>query len=93
MHFIDSSVGLQCTMYPLLFHLSFFKVGLLGMGRTLQGDLNRIAETADTSSADGLGYVLTGEPIYIIIHAHSHNITELLELVFLLYQYLDVLPY
>lgn len=39
-----------------------FKVGLLGMGRSLQRDLNRIAEVADTSSSEGLSYVLTGEP-------------------------------
>ncbi|CAI9762944.1 unnamed protein product [Fraxinus pennsylvanica] len=36
------------------------QVGLLGMGRSLQTDLNRIAETTDTSSSDGLHYVLTG---------------------------------
>ncbi|XP_028784349.1 uncharacterized protein LOC114740372, partial [Neltuma alba] len=38
------------------------QVGLLGMGRSLQRDLNRIAEVADTSSPEGLSYVLTGEP-------------------------------
>ncbi|GMP60773.1 hypothetical protein CsSME_00023497 [Camellia sinensis var. sinensis] len=36
------------------------QVGLLGMGRSLQRDLNRIAETADTSTSEGLSYVLTG---------------------------------
>lgn len=37
------------------------------MGRTLQRDLNRIAEVADTSSSEGLRYVLTGEtPTYEI---------------------------
>ncbi|KAG6773341.1 hypothetical protein POTOM_020612 [Populus tomentosa] len=35
------------------------QVGLLGMGRSLQRDLNRIAEVADTSSSEGLNYVLT----------------------------------
>ncbi|XP_024980857.1 uncharacterized protein LOC112517701 [Cynara cardunculus var. scolymus] len=35
------------------------QVGLLGMGRSLQRDLNRIAEAADTSSPEGLSYVLT----------------------------------
>lgn len=39
----------------------FVKVGLLGMARVLQRDLNRIADTADTSSSEGLSYVLTGE--------------------------------
>ncbi|CAN1285423.1 hypothetical protein LINPERPRIM_LOCUS18990 [Linum perenne] len=36
------------------------QVGLLGMARSLQKDLNRIAEVADTSSSQGLSYVLTG---------------------------------
>lgn len=31
------------------------------MGRTLQRDLNRIAEVADTSTPEGLHFVLTGE--------------------------------
>ena len=31
------------------------------MGRALQRDLERIAETADTSTPAGLSYVLTGE--------------------------------
>lgn len=37
------------------------KVGLLGLGRSLQKDLNRIAEVADTSTPEGLSYVLTGK--------------------------------
>ncbi|KAK4424688.1 hypothetical protein Salat_1662400 [Sesamum alatum] len=36
------------------------QVGLLGLGRSLQKDLNRIAETANTSTSEGLHYVLTG---------------------------------
>lgn len=35
------------------------QVGLLGMARSLQRDLNRIAEIADTSTPVGLSYVLT----------------------------------
>ncbi|KAL8136339.1 hypothetical protein V2J09_002340 [Rumex salicifolius] len=35
------------------------QVGLLGMARSLQKDLNRLAETADTSSPEGLNFVLT----------------------------------
>ncbi|XP_016735635.2 uncharacterized protein [Gossypium hirsutum] len=35
------------------------QVGLLGMGRSLQRDLNRIAEVADTSTSEGLSFVLT----------------------------------
>lgn len=31
------------------------------MARSLQRDLDRIAETADTSTSEGLNYVLTGE--------------------------------
>ncbi|XP_047339078.1 uncharacterized protein LOC124942591 [Impatiens glandulifera] len=35
------------------------QVGLLGLGRDLQRKLNRIAETADTSTPQGLTFVLT----------------------------------
>ncbi|KAF5194575.1 myelin-associated oligodendrocyte basic protein [Thalictrum thalictroides] len=35
------------------------QVGLLGMARSLQRDLDRIAEVADTSTPEGLNYVLT----------------------------------
>lgn len=35
------------------------QVGLLGMARSVQKDLDRIAETADTSTPKGLNYVLT----------------------------------
>lgn len=38
-----------------------FQVGLLGMARTLQQDLDRIAAQADTTTASGLHYVLTGQ--------------------------------
>jgi hypothetical protein len=36
------------------------QVGLLGMARTLQRDLDRIAQRADTTTEEGLHYVLTG---------------------------------
>lgn len=35
------------------------QVGLLGMARSLQKDLDRIAESANTSTPEGLSYVLT----------------------------------
>lgn len=44
------------------------QVGLLGMGRTLQRDLNRIAEAADTSSPEGLSYVLTETTLALLRH-------------------------
>ncbi|XP_075660185.1 FLUCTUATING-LIGHT-ACCLIMATION protein 1, chloroplastic [Castanea sativa] len=44
------------------------QVGLLGMGRSLQKDLNRIAETADTSSSLGLSYVLTETTLALLRH-------------------------
>ncbi|XP_030959749.1 uncharacterized protein LOC115981613 [Quercus lobata] len=44
------------------------QVGLLGMGRSLQMDLNRIAETADTSSSSGLSYVLTETTLALLRH-------------------------
>ncbi|XAR54516.1 hypothetical protein NMG60_11029672 [Bertholletia excelsa] len=44
------------------------QVGLLGTGRSLQRDLNRIAETADTSSSEGLSYVLTETALALLRH-------------------------
>lgn len=44
------------------------QVGLLGMGRSLQRDLDRIAETADTSTSEGLGYVLTETTLALLRH-------------------------
>lgn len=44
------------------------QVGLLGMGRALQRDLNRIAETADTSTPAGLSYVLTETTLALLRH-------------------------
>ncbi|XP_015570667.2 uncharacterized protein LOC8288423 [Ricinus communis] len=44
------------------------QVGLLGMGRALQRDLNRIAEVADTSSSEGLTYVLTETSLALLRH-------------------------
>ncbi|KAA8544965.1 hypothetical protein F0562_019818 [Nyssa sinensis] len=44
------------------------QVGLLGMGRSLQRDLNRIADTADTSTSEGLSYVLTETTLSLLRH-------------------------
>ncbi|KAL8159566.1 hypothetical protein V2J09_001103 [Rumex salicifolius] len=44
------------------------QVGLLGMARTLQRDLNRIAESADTSTSEGLSYVLTETSLALLRH-------------------------
>lgn len=44
------------------------QVGLLGMGRSLQRDLDRIADTADTSTPEGLGYVLTETTLSLLRH-------------------------
>ncbi|PON73896.1 myelin-associated oligodendrocyte basic protein [Parasponia andersonii] len=44
------------------------QVGLLGMARELQMDLNRIAETADTSTPEGLSYVLTETTLALLRH-------------------------
>ncbi|KAK7337887.1 hypothetical protein VNO77_18476 [Canavalia gladiata] len=44
------------------------QVGLLGMGRSLQRDLNRIAEVADTSTPEGLNYVLTETTLALLRH-------------------------
>ncbi|XP_061340445.1 uncharacterized protein LOC133286946 [Gastrolobium bilobum] len=44
------------------------QVGLLGMGRSLQSDLNRIAQVADTSTSEGLNYVLTETTLALLRH-------------------------
>ncbi|CAI0432405.1 unnamed protein product [Linum tenue] len=44
------------------------QVGLLGMARSLQKDLNKIAEVADTSSSQGLSYVLTETSLSLLRH-------------------------
>ncbi|KAF9681691.1 hypothetical protein SADUNF_Sadunf05G0029000 [Salix dunnii] len=49
------------------------QVGLLGMGRSLQRDLNRIAEVADTSSSEGLSYVLTGYSVEMKSSCVAHG--------------------
>eukprot|EP00262_Sarcandra_glabra_P012074 TRINITY_DN302_c0_g1_i1.p1 TRINITY_DN302_c0_g1~~TRINITY_DN302_c0_g1_i1.p1 ORF type:complete len:402 (-),score=50.31 TRINITY_DN302_c0_g1_i1:342-1547(-) len=44
------------------------QVGLLGMARSLQRDLDRIAEVADTSTTEGLNYVLTETALALLRH-------------------------
>ncbi|KAK4749553.1 hypothetical protein SAY87_027002 [Trapa incisa] len=44
------------------------QVGLLGMGRSLQKDLNRIADVADTSTPAGLSFVLTETTLALLRH-------------------------
>uniref|UniRef100_A0A1J3F889 Myelin-associated oligodendrocyte basic protein n=1 Tax=Noccaea caerulescens TaxID=107243 RepID=A0A1J3F889_NOCCA len=44
------------------------QVGLLGLGRTLQQDFNRLAESADTSTSEGLSYVLTEATLALLRH-------------------------
>ncbi|KAI3794551.1 hypothetical protein L1987_37183 [Smallanthus sonchifolius] len=44
------------------------QVGLLGMGRTLQRDLNRIAEASDTSTPEGLSFVLQETTLALLRH-------------------------
>lgn len=44
------------------------QVGLLGLGRTLQQDFNRLAQNADTSTSEGLTYVLTEAILALLRH-------------------------
>lgn len=44
------------------------QVGLLGLARSLQRDLNRIAEIGDTSSSEGLRYILTETTLALLRH-------------------------
>uniref|UniRef100_A0A0A0LY57 Uncharacterized protein n=1 Tax=Cucumis sativus TaxID=3659 RepID=A0A0A0LY57_CUCSA len=62
---ISSSVIFQDTK---LLQVDRGMVGLLGMGRGLQRDLNRIAESADTSTPEGLCYVLTETILALLRH-------------------------
>lgn len=62
------------------------QVGLLGMARTLQKDLDQIAEAADTSTPEGLHYVLTEtvlallrQPDYCISAYSSVDVKRTLE--------------
>ncbi|KAI3979749.1 hypothetical protein MKX01_013844 [Papaver californicum] len=44
------------------------QVGLLGMARSLQKDLNKIAEVADTSTPAGLSYILQESTLAMLRH-------------------------
>lgn len=44
------------------------QVGLLGLARSIQKDLDRIAETANTSTPEGLNYVLTETVLALLRH-------------------------
>eukprot|EP00897_Mesotaenium_endlicherianum_P003477 jgi/Mesen1/3157/ME000184S02224 len=44
------------------------QVGLLGLARTLQRDLERIADRADTSTPEGLQYILTETVLALLRH-------------------------
>ncbi|XP_042447294.1 uncharacterized protein LOC122032111 [Zingiber officinale] len=44
------------------------QVGLLGMARSFQRDLDNIAEAADTSTPEGLNYVLTETTLALLRH-------------------------
>ncbi|XP_078436658.1 myelin-associated oligodendrocyte basic protein [Wolffia australiana] len=44
------------------------QVGLLGLARSFQRDLDRIAESADTSTPEGLNYVLTETTLALLRH-------------------------
>ncbi|KAK1259128.1 hypothetical protein QJS04_geneDACA010198 [Acorus gramineus] len=44
------------------------QVGLLGMARSFQRDLDRIAEIANTSTSEGLSYVLTETTLALLRH-------------------------
>ncbi|XP_072992766.1 FLUCTUATING-LIGHT-ACCLIMATION protein 1, chloroplastic [Typha latifolia] len=44
------------------------QVGLLGMARSFQRDLDKIAESADTSTPQGLNYVLTETALALLRH-------------------------
>lgn len=48
------------------------QVGLLGLARTLQQDLDRIAEDADTTTTKGLHNILTGNVVYTTCSSYQY---------------------
>nr|ABR16066.1 unknown [Picea sitchensis] len=61
------------TVLALLRHPDFCisgysSVGLLGLARSIQKDLDQIAETANTSTPEGLNYVLTETVLALLRH-------------------------
>lgn len=83
--FVSERSGLGGSLLTSAQKVSVLKlqVGLLGMGRTLQQDLDRIAGQADTTTAEGLHYVLTEtclalmrHPDYCISGVTSHDISR-----------------
>ncbi|KAM0056092.1 hypothetical protein Hdeb2414_s0006g00214071 [Helianthus debilis subsp. tardiflorus] len=48
---------------------AYYDVGSLGTGRSLQRQLNRIAESADTSTSKGLNYVLQETILVLLRHS------------------------
>jgi len=60
----------------IIFCCVLCKVAMLGggMGSTIQRDLTRIAETADTSSRDGLTYLLTGSFRNCLLYFSCHDV-------------------
>jgi len=47
-----------------------------GKGSSIQRDLTRIAETADTSSRDGLKYLLTGSSMDCLLQFSCHDLVR-----------------
>lgn len=68
--FVSERSGLSGSLLTGAQKVSVLKlqVGLLGMGRTLQRDLDRIAGQADTTTAEGLHYVLTETCLSLMRH-------------------------
>ncbi|WJX85526.1 hypothetical protein P8452_67964 [Trifolium repens] len=57
-----------CHLYMETTTVLVYQVGLSGMGHSLQKDLNRIAEVADTSSPKGWSYVLSETTLALLRH-------------------------
>ncbi|XP_076916468.1 FLUCTUATING-LIGHT-ACCLIMATION protein 1, chloroplastic-like [Bidens hawaiensis] len=55
---------------PVITNLVLFKVGSLNTGRSLQRDINRIAEVADTSTSKGWNFVLQESILSLLRHSN-----------------------
>ncbi|KAL3824066.1 hypothetical protein ACJIZ3_020095 [Penstemon smallii] len=78
LHFIVGAIAIMCCLIAIADDStstnSVYKlqVGLLGLKScSLKKDLNCIAETADTSTSEGLQYVLTEATLALIRHSYS----------------------
>lgn len=68
-NYLDIIFSLTMTLDIMISVVIKLQVGLLGTARSIQKELDKIAQVADTSKPKGLSYVLQGEASTSIIYA------------------------